>query len=273
MSENIAIDNGRAFNKIATQSKTFSYPSVLGEWKDRSGFKETKFGEYDLEIEFESKRWFGGTLALNESTFQCTMHTETKDRLENLVNILTSIHLATEESNIRVITCQPIKVHTDENKRIIKEMLLGSKTITVNGITKTFNIEDVLIACEGGVAAYSLSSYPKLLRLIDVGSATINTATLRNDKFILNESSTLPFGLDTEEDIDLEKLASKVISECSKKWKPTNHVVLVGGGAEKLLPYIQDYFKKTTLHPHHQFANVMGMYKVGCSQWQVSNVS
>jgi plasmid segregation protein ParM len=273
MSEIIAIDNGRAFNKVVTQAKTFSFPSVLGEWKDRSGFKETKFGDYDLEIEFSGKRWFGGTLAKYESTFQCTMHTETKDRMENLINILTGIHLATDSSNVRVITCQPIKVHNDENKQKIKEMLMGEKVITVNGRTKTFFIEDVLIACEGGVAAYSLQSYPKLLRLLDVGSATINAATLRDSKFVFNESLTLPFGLDTEEDVDLEKMASKIISECSKKWKPTNHVVLVGGGAEKLLPYIQDYFKKTSLHPNCQFANAQAMYKVGVSIWQKSNVS
>ncbi len=264
------IDNGRNATKIYIPSKNeaIKFPSILGEWKDRTGFRDLKYGNYDLEIEVDNQKYYGGNLAEYECTWGTTLHTKTKDNKENLINILTALHLTVPEGMVKVITCQPIKVHTDENKQKIKDMLIGKKSITINGITKTFNILDVAVACESGVAAYSLSQIPSSLRLLDFGSATVNIASLRNKKFIRNESDTLFFGLETEEDINEERMAKKVISHSSKKWNSNDQVVLVGGGASKFHPYIKEYFPNTQIHPNAEFANVIGMWKVACSIWQ-----
>lgn len=264
-----AIDNGRRWIKEYTNEGVKLIPSDLGEWHDRSGFKDTKYGDYDLEIMFNSQRYFGGNLAQYESTWKTTMHTQTKSNVENLINILTALHLSMDSGKVKIITCQPIRVHTEDNKKEIKEMLQGEKTITINGVTKTFEIEDVLVACEGGVAAYSLQSLPKQIKLIDLGSATVNFATIRDGKFIRNESDTLFFGMETQEEMNTERMAGRIISELSRRqWNPQDTVVLVGGGAEIFHSYIKKYFVKSQVHPNAIYANVIGMWKVGASQWQ-----
>jgi plasmid segregation protein ParM len=264
-----AIDNGRKWIKDYSIEGAKLIPSDLGEWHDRSGFRDTKYGEYDLEIIFDNQRFFGGSLAQYESTWKTTMHTQTKTNVENLINILTALHLSMDSGKVKIITCQPIKVHTEENKKEIREMLLGEKTITINQVTKTFQIEDVLVACEGGVAAYSLQSLPKQIRIIDLGSATVNFATINQGKFIRNESDTLFFGMETQEEINTERMAGRIISELSRRqWTPNDTVILVGGGAETFHPYIKKYFIKAQVHPNAIFANVIGMWKVGASQWQ-----
>lgn len=264
----VAIDTGRSTTKVCTKDGYFHFPSALGEWIDRTGNKETVYGDFDLEIEHEGKRYFGGTLAQYESDWDTTMHTETKNNIENLILVLTALHLTCDKSRVKVITGQPIKVHTDENKKLIKEMIAGKNTIILNGTKKEFYIEDVAVSCEGGVSAYSLQYLPRILRILDFGSATVNGATLIDGKYVKNQSKTLPFGLETTEEINEERMASKIISEYSRKWRANDDVVLVGGGGEKFLPYIKDYFKKSVLHTEPLYANAIGMYKVGVSIWQ-----
>jgi len=263
----IAIDSGRHSTKVCTQKGYFQFPSLLGEWHNRTGFRESVFGPYDLEIEYKGKRWFGGTLAENECDFAVTMHTETKDNIENLILILSALHLTTDERNVRVITGEPIKSHTDENKAILKRLIEGEHTIKINGVSKTFQILSALVACEAGVAAFSLSHIPPKLRVLDFGSATVNAASLVNGRYVKNQSFTLPFGLETNESTDVERMARRVISQLSRKWSQKDDLFVIGGGGEVFLPYVKEEFSKAQLHPLPQYANVIGMYKVACSQF------
>lgn len=263
-----AIDPGRHMTKFCSSKGFSQFPSKLGEWYDRTGHRDIRYGEFDFEIEYKGEKWFGGTLAEYACDLATTIHADNaKTRIENLVLILTCLHSIANEKNIRVITCQPIIDHTDENKRRIKQMLEGTHKITINDIPKTLNIVEAAVACEGGVAAYSLNQFFKVLRILDFGSATINAATLIDGKFIPNQSGTLRFGFETSGTIDFKRMAAKT-NELTRKWNRNDELVLLGGGAGEMFPYIKEDFHKTILHPQAQYANVLGLWKVANSIWQ-----
>jgi plasmid segregation protein ParM len=262
-----AIDSGRNATKVCTQKGYFSFPSLLGEWHDRTGFRDYSYGPYDLEIEYKGQRFFGGTLAEYECDFATTMHTKTKDNTENLILVLSALFLTCEESGVRVIVGEPITSHTDQNKASLKRLIEGTHSIAINGTKKTFNILECLVSCEGGVSAYSLPQIPDKLRILDFGSSTVNAATLIHGKYVRNQSDTLPFGMETNANTDIERMARRVISQVARKWSTQDEIVVIGGAGEMFLPYVKEEFPQAKLHPQPTYANVIGMYKVACSKW------
>ena len=140
-------------------------------------------------------------------------------------------------------------------------MVKGVHRITVNGTRKEIIIKDVVVGVEGGSAALS---NPIAKHLIDIGSGTINFATVKNGRFINSQSTTIPKGL---ENAELEGLAENIQNiVLDLDWKDSIYVM--GGGAHKVkLPYpvFTPLFQGRAYGP--EFANAIGYYKIGEKLW------
>jgi len=111
-------------------------------------------------------------------------------------------------------------------------MLLGSHDLTLNGVKKTIKINRVEVAAEGGAAFWS-NSQTVLVRIIDAGSATINCASLVDGKYIDKDSFTINFGCNTTKSNDLYAMVRGIVAQTSKKWSPSDTVLVMGGAAER----------------------------------------
>lgn len=266
----VGIDAGNYRVKVCGPQGLDIFSSTLGEYRERR-IKNTP-GKDDMIYEFEGRKGFAGSLADAESEFGGSLMGDSKAHVDAKLRILLALHRYSQTTNqFQLIVGQPISKHTEIEKEKIKRMLLGSHEIIVNEKKKVLHVSHVEVAVEGGASFWSR---PKegLVRIIDVGSATVNCASLLNKRYVDKDSFTLPFGLNTVVASDLSALARGIVTHTTKKWNDTDKGYLVGGAADKLIPYIQQYYPNMeVLKPMLEcgddpiFANAIGFYKIGCS--------
>ena len=88
--------------------------------------------------------------------------------------------------------------HKESEKKKIQDMLLGTHEFIVNNRKQIIHIKNVGIAAEGCGAFWS-SPVSGEVHIIDIGSGTVNLATIHNKRVINNSSQTLNFGIETVE--------------------------------------------------------------------------
>lgn len=257
----VSVDCGRSGVKVVTAAKYFSFPSYIGEWRERRLVSD--HGD-SIEMEYQSERYFVGTLAKYESEFARSMMTDSKAHEDTLLLILTALHLAGAIGDVKVITGVPVVQHTDEEKRRLKALLQGLHRVKVNRQEREINIVRVEVAIEGG-AAFWANPMLGTVRILDAGSKTINYVTMQDKRYIDRESGTLPFGFDTNKSNDTKQICNRIVGEVSKKWRADDKLLLVGGKAKELHQYLSPYFKNLELAPNYLFANARGFYKIGAA--------
>ncbi|PGM58297.1 hypothetical protein [Bacillus sp. AFS053548] len=77
------------------------------------------------------------------------------------------------------------------SKAKIKEMLIGEHTVKLNGQSKRFKIDQVIIALEGASSFFGWFTDTSTFRIIDCGSGAVNIATIRDWDQVDKESFTL----------------------------------------------------------------------------------
>lgn len=265
----VGIDAGNNEVKVAGPLGIDRFPSAIGEYRERN-IKEIH-GKDDIIFEYQGRKGFAGSLALAESEFSGSIMGDSKAHKDAKLRVLIALHRYSQTTNnFQLVVGQPICKHSDKEKQTIKEMVTGYHEITVNGIRKAFMISNVEVAAEGGTAFWS-NPTGGLIRIIDVGSGTVNCATLLNKRYIDKDSFTLAFGMNTIRTLDLSEMARGIVTQTSKKWDMNDQVFLVGGAAKLLLPHIQKFYKFTSLltpvfegkEQEPIFANAIGFYKVG----------
>jgi plasmid segregation protein ParM len=266
----IGIDGGNYETKIVTPEGAFKFRSCLGEYRDFN-LDKGAFTEDDMIYEYQGNKGFAGTLAENEALFLREMAGDTKAHEDAILRILISIHRFAAGEEHDIIVGQPIKKHKAEKGRII-EMLKGKHTISVNGFTKTFYIRNVSVAPEGAGAFWAYGGEEERIRIIDVGSGTVNCASISNGRFIDRDSDTLKYGANSVENLDVSRLADAIIAWSSKRWNKTDCVRVCGGIAEMIKPTLSKYFTDIqVIKPvikqsnsmkleHPVFANAAGFY-------------
>jgi plasmid segregation protein ParM len=261
MSNLIAIDCGRKYVKAIAEGaiRPILIPAVVGEYRERR--LNNDHGD-DIEISYKGDRYFIGKLAEIESDFPRAMMTESKVHEDTRLLILSAICRAGLDGKVKLVTGVPI-AQADERDEL-KELLSGRHDVTFNGNDHSFYIEKVDVAFEGGAAFWS-SPRPGKWRIIDAGSKTVNIVTIDEKRYIDRESDTLPFGCDTQNLYDVKALANRIVAEVSKKWKVDDNVLLVGGKANELLPFISRYLRNTEVISDPLYANVRGYYRMGMS--------
>ena len=113
----------------------------------------------------------------------------------------------------------------------------------VNGVRQRISIEEVGIAAEG-TGAFMSQPQAGIIRIIDVGSGTVNCATVTDNCHINNASKTFNYGVETSggrENID--GIARGVIRSTTElKWQRADKVYVCGGVTEELLPLISAHY-------------------------------
>lgn len=263
----ISIDDGGSSTCVVTKDKKESFPSVKGLYGKRTLTESN--GKYDYVVEYKGEKYVMGTLAKYDCRYPLEMHTDTKQNLFFDLSILVAIHQFGYSNNF-VVTSVPITMHTEEEKTGRRGRLLGSHRITVNGISKTFNIMDVKVAPETAVGFWVNQPKGKS-RYIDLGSRTIGYATTIYEddttRFIDSESGTyLGKGLEAlSDDYDQSALADYICGRLLAKWNKDDVVYLMGGGAldKELAENIQKYFTKAVVFDNPRMVNSVGMYLLG----------
>lgn len=267
----VGIDAGNNEVKVMGPLGVDSFSSAIGEYQERN--LTNTHGKDDMEWEYEGQRGVAGTLAI-ESDFGGSIMGDSKAHDDAKIRILLALHRYGNSSNYEIIVGQPIGTHTQEEKQAIKDMLIGRHTIVVNGKERTFTIARCEVAAEGGASFWSAPT-DGLVRIIDVGSGTVNCASLIDKKYLNKDSFTLGFGMNTIRNQDLNELARGIARQTTKRWKKGDRVLLVGGVAERLLEPIKAHYPNAeVLKPVIRegggarivkpvFANAVGFYNIG----------
>jgi plasmid segregation protein ParM len=272
----VSVDAGNSEVKTVSAHGVDRFPSAIGEYRERN-IKE-KHGKDDIIYEYEGRKGFAGTLALYESEYGGAIMGESKAHLDAKLRVLIALHRLGASNVYNLVVNQPISKHDDTEKAAIRAMLIGEHKITVNNIERTFRINDVVIAAEGG-AAFLAEPRAGIVRVIDVGGGTVNCATFNNKRFIDRDSFTLPFGLNTVKNADPNELVRGVVTQTSKKWNPNDLIYVVGGAATVLTTIFQAYYpnarKITPMFKGERldaiFANAVGSYAIGSAVYAKTN--
>ncbi len=263
----VGVDAGNYEVKAVGQRGQDRFPSDLGEYRDRN--LEQRFSDNDMMVEYAGKQYFAGTLAKYESEFGGRMMGDSKSHEDCKLRVLIALHRMGFDV-YRIIVGQPIGKHTKGEKDQIKEMLRGVHVLSVNGKQREFTVSRVEVAAEGGSAFWS-APQNGLVRMIDIGSGTVNCATLHDRRYIDKDSFSIPVGVNTTKTHDIKAMARSIAAEAGKKWERSDNVRVAGGAASALLPHIQSHFPRASLiRPFVNgvslepvFANAVGFYRIG----------
>lgn len=263
----IVVDDGGHSTGVITKYGQESFPSVKGLYGDRTLTKAK--GRYDYIVEYLGEKYVMGTIAKLDCRLPLQMHTKTKQHLFYDLSVLVAIHqFGYLENNL--IVSVPIKMHTDDEKNGRIHRLEGKHTVTVNDVTKTFEIVEVKVAPETAVSFW-ISEPEGKSRYLDLGSRTIGYATTVYEdgdvNFIDTESGTL-FGKGIEalgDAYDSIGLADYICGHLLSVWKPDDAIQILGGGAldVALVERIREYFPNAEAIDNPQMANTLGMYMLG----------
>jgi plasmid segregation protein ParM len=262
----LGIDAGNHHTKVCNGEKVFSFPSDIGEYRERK--LNDSFGSDDIVWVYNGEKGFAGTLAKYESEYNGTIKGKSKANSDVLIRILIALYKYGTESN-KIIIGQPIEAHCEEEKEKLKNALKGDHSFTVNGVEKDIIIERVEVAPEGPSA---LIASPKngLVRVIDIGSGTTNFATLVDMKRIDKGSFTEQIGTEIMRNKDPKLMAKGIYKILSATWNPNDETYITGGGAENIYPYLKEFLPYSqVLKPrlgnsllNTRYSNAIGFYTI-----------
>jgi plasmid segregation protein ParM len=256
----LGVDAGNYRVKICGDYGLMDFISTIGEAR-QINLQQTH-GQDDMVFEYEGERGFAGTLALYESEFGGSLMGDTKAHRDTLLRVVIGIHRYTtinniEETEFDIVIGQPISKHISDEKQRIKGMIKGWHTIIVNGIEKSFHIRRVECAAEG-VSSFWSNPRGGLVRILDIGSGTVNYSTLLDQRFIDKDSGTLSFGVNTNKSNNLQALSRGIATHVLKKWDSQDKVLVVGGISEQIVEHLKTYFPNVeVLYPvfNQQYSN------------------
>lgn len=273
----LGVDAGNYMAKTAGPYGLDSYRTAICDWFQRD-FVES-FGNDDMEFEIDGKKGYAGSIAVHEDVFGGSgMYGDSKAHDDTKIRVLLALYRYINKycpglDTVSVVTGQPITSHNEKEKKKLIDMLQGNHEFTVNGKRQRIYIEEIGIAAEGSSAFWSNPRMGKN-RLIDVGSGTVNVATIVDKKIINNASETFNFGVETVNQ-GLESVANGIIRATTKlRWERNDAVFVCGGVASDVLPFIQSHYPSAQLvQPLLQrldgvevtspvFANAIGFYEL-----------
>jgi plasmid segregation protein ParM len=269
----LGFDAGNYRVKICGDYGLMDFISTIGEARQIN--LQQVHGQDDMAFEYEGENGFAGTLALYESEFGGSLMGDTKAHRDTLLRVLIGIHRYTiiyniEENEFDIVIGQPISKHIPEEKQRIKEMIKGRHTIIVNGIEKSFHIRRVECAAEG-VSSFWSNPRTGLVRILDIGSGTVNYSTVLDQRFIDKDSGTLSFGVNTNKSNNIQALSRGIATHVLKKWDSQDKVLVVGGISEQIVEHLKTYFPNVEVlypifnqqHVNPIFGNAVAFYFIG----------
>jgi len=267
----IAIDVGRSGVKVVSDDKEKYFPSKVG------GARDMDIGENgDYVVTVNGQDFFVGDMSM-ESYTQREMATKTKMHDESKILFATGIATVVNDPVVYVTTGLPIDLH-GQQKVAMADFLQGQYHVSLNGKEKSFLVKEVGIVPEGAGIYWRLQNFNKKnnnIRIINLGSRTINALTVKNGRFWDKESACLDWGM-FEMDVAgdtlgvKEQFARKIKGDISKTWltyqADSDIVVIGGGGALRLGEQLKGQFLVTHITENPVMDDVGGMYEMGVAK-------
>lgn len=276
----VGVDVGRRSVKVSgPMGLVRIFPSRVGAARE---LRLADGGEYVVEV--DGRTFFVGHLA-EESFTRREMATESKLHVETRILFATALGLTEPQPGTTVVTGLPIDQHTNQIKGDLQNLLRGIQGVTLNRRTIDLDIHQVLVIPEGAGAFWAetmdesgsirrpdlIRQYdsPVLVRLLDLGSRTINMVTLVGGRYLDRESFTLHYGL-----LELEAMGAgmerefirRIVGDLSIRLaslSPADPILLAGGGALVLGKVIREHFQAAEVVHEPVTANARGMRKLG----------
>jgi len=268
----IPVDTGRNETKLLDG---ISFKSIVGDWHHR---EMSDGGEYEVIINDKEKH-FVGQLAEDESFAPTSMNTASKIHNQTRVLFITAVGLSIveNESDLLIVTGVPIIDFNTTTKKALEDLLYGDYDIQINGERKKFSINNLKLVPEA-VASFQYALYKDeslaigKKRILDLGSLTVNYATIKETKFITRDSGTVQFGSIKLKDnhIDDKQYVQKIISELSEKftdYEDSDRILLTGGGALKFGDLFKQFYKNVEIITNPVFSNTNGYHRMGLKAW------
>lgn len=220
----------------------------------------------DIIITTEGKTHFIGALAKDESFAPRRMMTESKIHEDTRILFQASIARAIPDgTTVDIVTGVPIAQHDPRTKEQLIALLSGVHDVEINGTRKRFLVRLVRVAIEGATVYLTLAKEGNgIVRIIDIGSRTVNFATISNGRFVDRLSGTLDYGMEKLAQTDNETAAAQIAGDLSWRWTdPHDQMFLVGGGALRLGNDLQYHFQNVTIPQDSVYANAIAYYEAG----------
>lgn len=259
-----AIDPGGCNTKYldARLPKPVMFPSAIGINDLDRNLKST--GEFDFEWEFEGLTGFAGSLALRESEYVESRKDDSKAHFDAKLRTLIALHQYGSGNDHQILVGQPIETHTEAEKQSIKKMYIGTHDLTVNGRRKIIHIKNCEVGPEGAASGLLIAPAAGTIRIIDIGSGSVNFATITDRQFINKSSFTLPEGMESKSKLNARSFGRQIAARAiARKWDKSEVIYITGGGAEEVLPHIQALFPLAVLLDPDPFTtNVRGLLMI-----------
>jgi len=263
----LGIDAGSKNGKVATREGVFAFDSCVGDGRERR--LETDYPDM-MQGVYQGKPFFAGVLAEKESYYPRRSMGLSKAHEDMKLRVLIALHRYSNEYENDLIVGQPIKMHLPDEKKKIVGLLEGEHTLILNGLQKTFRIRYVQVAAEGAGAFWCSPEEHRKVRIIDIGSGTVNIATIEGGFFIDRESDTLEFGAESHGS-NIEAMTGGILSAMRKLCRKGDVIHIVGGVADIVHPLVSlEYPHAKVIRPfignkgvHPCYANAVGFYRLG----------
>ena len=248
----LGIDAGNHFAKTAGAYGVDMYRTAICDYFARDIVE--RHGDDDMEFELNGRRGFAGTIAANEDQFGVTsLYGDTKAHEDTLIRVLLAIYRYKTKyyldiERVSIVCSQPIVSHNQTEKAKLYELLRGAHDFKVNGCQQRITIADIGVTAEGSVAFLSNPIVGEI-HVIDIGSGTVNCATIREKRHINTSSATFNFGMETVgSTASLTEVARGIIrATTSLKWRKNDAVYVCGGVSNDILPLIQAHYTNAKL--------------------------
>lgn len=277
----LGIDPGNHRVKVCGSFGVLDFSAALGEWRDRR--MKQSFGYDDMEFEIDGRLGFAGTLAEMESDWGKTRKGDSKAHEDAKIRVLLALHRYAHEDSYRIVVGQPIGGFFPAEKDKIKSMLIGHHQTTVNGVSRHFRIERVEVCPEGATAALA-SPQEGMRRVIEIGSGTVNFATVIGArdgngklrvKYVDRDSWSVARGMENTASSHAD-MARGIANEALQRWKQTDSIDIAGCAAEMMQQHLAKFFHSSRIlrptvafkngdEPHLPlcaYANAVGFYEI-----------
>ncbi len=264
----LGVDAGNYNAKTAGPHGLDTYRTAICDWFERDIAE--RYGDDDMEFEVNRRKGYAGSIAAVEDQFGgLSMFGDSKAHDDTLVRVLLAIYRYQTKYDcggqpVAIVTGQPIIAHKPTEKSKLQALLLGTHDVKVNGKHRRITIEEVGVAAEGSAAIWS-NPTKGLVRIIDVGSGTVNCATISDMRHVNTASSTFNFGMETVDDKhDLATNARGIIrATTALKWRRSDAVYVCGEIASEILPHLRTHYMHVqTVCATPLYANAIGYYEI-----------
>lgn len=207
----IAVDSGKFATKAVRKNASGTMKSILFRTKMDATEEEKASDKRSCVIEYQGKRWMIG-----ESAEKVDYEKNKAKLVHKLCTYAAIAQLLDGENNANVVLAigcpLSIFVNVDEREKY-KEFFAGESDIAVkiNGVLKTFHIDDVVICPESsGIIFKNSAEYKnRLIGIIDIGGLNTNCCVYNRLSPIKSTSFTTNLG----SNIMMNDLKQKINSE------------------------------------------------------------